>query len=67
VDPTPDQWKAIADVCGEREAVLIFDTAYQVWRDDLNAMSNAMLRYDDDDDDDDDVMRPPLEHQDMCL
>jgi len=29
VDPTPEQWKQIADVCAERDAILIFDTAYQ--------------------------------------
>ena len=30
VDPTQDQWKRIAEVCKEREAVVLFDTAYQV-------------------------------------
>jgi len=29
VDPTQEQWKQIADVCQEREAILVFDTAYQ--------------------------------------
>eukprot|EP00283_Hemiselmis_rufescens_P020995 CAMPEP_0173439034 /NCGR_PEP_ID=MMETSP1357-20121228/20735_1 /TAXON_ID=77926 /ORGANISM="Hemiselmis rufescens, Strain PCC563" /LENGTH=420 /DNA_ID=CAMNT_0014404369 /DNA_START=11 /DNA_END=1273 /DNA_ORIENTATION=+ len=29
VDPTPDQWKRIADVCEKKRAVIIFDTAYQ--------------------------------------
>eukprot|EP00287_Rhodomonas_sp_CCMP768_P021677 CAMPEP_0202821550 /NCGR_PEP_ID=MMETSP1389-20130828/10448_1 /ASSEMBLY_ACC=CAM_ASM_000865 /TAXON_ID=302021 /ORGANISM="Rhodomonas sp., Strain CCMP768" /LENGTH=414 /DNA_ID=CAMNT_0049494333 /DNA_START=19 /DNA_END=1263 /DNA_ORIENTATION=+ len=29
VDPTQQQWKRIADVCQEREAVIVFDTAYQ--------------------------------------
>ena len=31
VDPTPEQWKSISEVCREKDAVLIFDTAYQVW------------------------------------
>ena len=30
VDPTPDQWKRIADVCIARDAIVLFDTAYQV-------------------------------------
>lgn len=30
VDPTQDQWKGIADVCVARQAIIIFDTAYQV-------------------------------------
>ena len=29
VDPTPDQWKLIADVCIARDAIVLFDTAYQ--------------------------------------
>ena len=29
VDPTQDQWRLIAEACKEREAVVIFDTAYQ--------------------------------------
>jgi len=29
VDPSPEQWKRIADICEERQAVLVFDTAYQ--------------------------------------
>lgn len=29
VDPTQAQWKQIADVCQEREAIIVFDTAYQ--------------------------------------
>jgi len=30
VDPTQDQWKRIADVCIARDAIVLFDTAYQV-------------------------------------
>eukprot|EP00961_Rhodomonas_salina_P260329 3517968-Rhodomonas_salina.5 len=30
VDPTPDQWKKIADVVEKKKAIPIFDTAYQV-------------------------------------
>ena len=29
VDPTKEQWKKIAEVCKERNAILVFDTAYQ--------------------------------------
>lgn len=29
VDPTQEQWKKIAEVCKERNAILVFDTAYQ--------------------------------------
>lgn len=29
VDPSQEQWKLIAEVCKEREAIIIFDTAYQ--------------------------------------
>ena len=29
VDPTPEQWKRIADVCIERDAIVLMDTAYQ--------------------------------------
>jgi aspartate aminotransferase len=29
VDPTQEQWKLIAAVCKEREAIVIMDTAYQ--------------------------------------
>ena len=29
VDPTPDQWKMIADVCDAKKAIPVFDTAYQ--------------------------------------
>eukprot|EP00960_Hanusia_phi_P069260 767048-Hanusia_phi.AAC.5 len=29
VDPTPDQWKTIADLCEAKKAIPVFDTAYQ--------------------------------------
>jgi len=29
VDPTQEEWKRIADVCEARDAVVVFDTAYQ--------------------------------------
>ena len=29
VDPSPDQWALIADVCEARDAIVLFDTAYQ--------------------------------------
>ncbi|EKX55489.1 hypothetical protein GUITHDRAFT_83779 [Guillardia theta CCMP2712] len=29
VDPNPDQWKMIADVCDAKKAIPVFDTAYQ--------------------------------------
>jgi aspartate/tyrosine/aromatic aminotransferase len=31
VDPTPDQWKLIAEVVQEKNAIPVFDTAYQVF------------------------------------
>ena len=31
VDPTPDQWKLIANVVKEKNAIPVFDTAYQVF------------------------------------
>jgi len=30
VDPTQAQWKMIADACLARDAIVLFDTAYQV-------------------------------------
>ncbi len=29
VDPNKEQWRQIAEVCKERKAILVFDTAYQ--------------------------------------
>jgi aspartate/tyrosine/aromatic aminotransferase len=31
VDPTQDQWKLIAEVVKEKNAIPVFDTAYQVF------------------------------------
>lgn len=45
VDPTPEQWRAIADVCADRDAIIIFDTAYQV-ESSLPATQKALFRND---------------------
>jgi len=45
VDPTPEQWKKIADVCEERKAVLVFDTAYQGYASGDLAKDAWALRY----------------------
>ena len=31
VDPSPEQWKLIAEVVKEKNAIPVFDTAYQVF------------------------------------
>ena len=45
VDPTPEQWKKIADVCEERKAVIVFDTAYQGYASGDLAKDAWALRY----------------------
>jgi aspartate aminotransferase len=30
IDPTPEQWEKIADVCEEKDHMPFFDVAYQV-------------------------------------
>jgi aspartate aminotransferase len=45
VDPTLDQWKALCELCKERELLVVFDTAYQGFASGDPAVDAAGIRH----------------------